>query len=160
MVTVNLTPSEILIAASWGCFRNVQSWKQAEDRYGAETERDGWQINIMGCIAEMAMAKHTDKYYNAAIGDYNAADVGTIYQIRSSSIAFKHNACLRLHEHDNPDHPYILALVGMSQVLFVGWLWGHQGQKEQYWCDKWKCNRPAFFVEQKDLNSMEDLIYG
>ena len=156
-IIVKVTLAEILIAATWGSYRNVQSWKIAKDKHGAETEKDGWQINIMACISELAWAKHKNIYYNAGIGNYTLADIADFYQIRSSSITYKANACLRIHKTDKKDLPYILALVGMSEVLFVGWLWGHEGQKDKYWGDKWDVNRPAYFIEQKDLNPMTSI---
>jgi len=157
MVEVELSNSEILNAAMWGCFRNVQSWKNANDKHGANTERDGWQLNIMACLSEMAWSKHKRVYYNASIGNYNAADVDDYYQIRASSIIYRNNACLRFHPSDDNEKPYILALVGMGKVVFSGWLWGAEGKQHKYWCDKWNVGRPAYFVEQSDLRPIETL---
>jgi len=155
---IKLKNSEVLNAAILGSIRNIQSWKQAVDKHGANTEKDGWQLNIMACLSEMAWAKLLNLYYNASIGNYQDADVNGYYQLRSSSIAYRHNACLRIHKADDDDKPYILSLVGVNQVIFPGWLWGYEGKKDQYWCDKWGVGRPAFFIDQSNLKPIDELI--
>jgi len=152
---VQLTPSEILQCAIWGSMRNIESGRMAADKHGASSDRDGWQLNIMAVMAEAAWAKHRNIYYNASMNDYRAKDVGNYYQIRSSSIVYKSNACLRLHESDDDDLPYILALVGMRDVVFVGWMYGFCGKQPQFWRDRWGVGRPAFFIEQSDLLPMD-----
>ena len=156
-ITTQITLSEVLHAATWGCYRNIQSWKNAKDKYGAQTEKDDWQINIMSCIGERAWAKYKNIYYNAEIGNYGAADVGNYYQIRASSIVNRHNAELRLHAKDEDEKPYILTLVGMEQVIFVGWLFAYEGKLTKYWGDRWGVRRPAYFVPQKDLHPMSTI---
>lgn len=151
---VKLAWSEVLMASIWACFRVVQSNKLGCDNLGVDIEKNVWQYNVMGCIAETAFAKHRKTYYNASIGDYKAADVDDFYQIRSTPMSYKSNACLTLHKWDNPDQPYILALVGIDRVEFVGWLYGADGQQEKYWCDRWNQNRPAYFIPQTDLKPM------
>ena len=156
-LTVKLSPPELLMGAILGSFRNVQSYKHAKPAYGFNSEKDGWQMNIIGCLGEMAFAKAQNSYFNAAIGDYHAADVDNFYQIRSSPLAYENNAHLRLHPTDNPEQPYILALVGMGLVKFAGWLYGHEGMLDHYYCDLWNTGREAFFIGQADLHAMETL---
>jgi hypothetical protein len=119
-------------------------------------ELDGWQSHAMSAISEMAWAKHVNKFWMGSIGDYDRSDVDDFFEIRSVSIV-KKDSSLIMHDDDKDEKPYILGLVGMEYVDFVGWLWGREGKQQKFWCDKGRNGRPAFFVGQEFLRPIEAL---
>ena len=160
MHEVHVTNPEILLAAHVGCLRNITSYRDAKDKHGADTQRDGWQGNVMGAIGELAWAKTMGVFWGGAIGNYKAGDVGEHFQIRSTSIVNRKKAMLLMHKTDEDDKPYILALVGMKNVLFVGYYFGREGKQDHYWGDHFQNGRPCYGIPHQTLHPIEDLLVG
>jgi len=87
-VWVELNRHEVLAAAVGGCQRRVTSMEVARPQfYGADERNNFWQIDIQGAIAEFAVAKAFDKYWEPATDKSLKSlpgDVG-FYQIRSTA---------------------------------------------------------------------------
>jgi len=143
---IQLSPSEILMAAQVGLMRQVQNLKRnVEEKYGAQPNTD-WQLNIEGALGEYALSKYLNLHWGGC-GDYSAPDVGVV-DCRTS---WRDTAALRLHPKDKDDRIYFL-LTGVNGLYTVrGWLFARDGKKKEYWSDPTGKNRPAYFVPQDRL---------
>lgn len=152
-VWIELSRHEILAAAIGGCQRRVASMEISRPQfYGAEERNNHWQIDVQGAIAEFAVAKAFDKYWQPATDKSLKSlpgDVG-FYQIRSTA---HKTGQLIVHEADADDVPFILAIVAEPHVKLAGYLYGAEakalGEKRKYG-DMW--------VPQNKLRSVTELI--
>lgn len=152
-VWIELNRHEILAAAIGGCQRRVKAMEIDRPQfYGADERSNYWQIDIQGAIAEFAVAKAFDKYWEPATDKPLKSlpgDVG-FYQIRSTT---HKNGNLIVYEADSDDVPFILAIVAEPYVKLAGYLYGEEakkiGEKHRYG-DSW--------VSQDKLRSVTELI--
>jgi hypothetical protein len=157
-IEVRLAWSEVLFAAQAAAMRRVSGMKRNRAQlHGGGPSCDAlWQIDAIACLGEMALAKHLDRFWSAAIDDVLSADVGTFYQVRATEWG---NGRLMLHPKDHDHMPYVLARVRENVVTLVGWVYGHEGKQQDYWTNP-QVNRPerfAFFVPNETLHDMHDL---
>ena len=137
---IELTPSEILVAAMCGAMRNIQSIKEGrEPAYGIPPGQD-WQYNIEGALGEAAVAKRLGIYW-AGKGKLREPDVG-IVDVRTSR---KHNGDLILHKEDPDDRVFWKVTGENGRYVIRGWILASDGKKDEYWRDGTK-GRPAYFV--------------
>jgi hypothetical protein len=130
---------------------NIRAGRQ--DAYGHEG--DPWGSHVRGAMAEKTIAKYLRRYWSGNLGDLHAADVSQRLQVRSSLHA---NARLIVHPSpgDQSDHAYVLVIGDWPRYRICGWLWGYEAQQDRWWDDP-KGNRPAFFVPQLELHSIDSL---
>lgn len=147
---VTLDEYELAHAAMAGCQRRIASiTKGRPQRYGAEERNNHWQIDIVGMIAEYAVAKAFNQHWQPATNKRLSdlpGDVG-IMQIRATEHLDGH---LFLHPSDK-DAPYILTIVRHNKVLLAGWITKTAGIK----AGQLKSNQ-TYWVAQQDLWSMAD----
>lgn len=151
MTKIELTYSEVRIAAEVGVQRQARNIrKQRRQTYRHDPEDGGWGAHIEAACAEMAVAKSLGIYWNGALDNFEAADVGP-YQVRST----KHrDGCLLLHSEDRDADKFIL-IVGMAPHFEIkGWIRAGDGKRNEYWQEKVR-GRPAYFVPQGILLPME-----
>ena len=148
-VAVNLTETEIEIAAIVAAKRQASNlFKRRPDAHGARCEQ-GWSLHIEGACGEMAVAKWCGKYWNGAIGEMKADDVGKL-QVRTRS---NHTFDLIVHR-DDPDKRAFVLVTGLApNFILRGWIWGHEAKRDEWWKDP-AGGRPAFFVPQSALRPM------
>lgn len=138
-IVVSLDEYELAHAAMAGCQRRIASLKRNRPQaYNADERKNFWQIDIVGMIAEYAVAKAFDKHWQPATNQRLAdlpGDVGR-YQVRSTEHLGGH---LFLHPQDK-DAVYILAIVRDNRVLLAGWIdWmtgctiGEMKSPDTYW---------------------------
>jgi hypothetical protein len=150
--TVRLTFEETQYALFIGACRNAQNWfRGAQDKHGAVPENAS-KLNMDGVIGEIALAKWGDRYWNGALGDYTAGDVGT-WQVRYS---VRPDARLILHPSDKDDAPFFLVTGVPPVVTLRGWIMGRDGKQQEYWTEPGGNGRPAYFVPQSKLKPMPD----
>lgn len=152
MTTITLNRQELRAAAYAGIERRLSGIaKQRPAYYGADNRHNEWQIDVIGSIAEYAVAKHLNIYWEPATNQPLAdlpGDVGT-YQVRSTCWP---NGQLIIHQRDKANVPYILAIVNNNTITLKGWLYGHEAkqvgeQREHH--DYW--------IPQQSLHPMEQL---
>jgi len=145
---IQLTPSEIMQAATIGVMRSAVSIQKGyKHNYGAH-DKDTWQISIEGALGECALAKHLDIYWRG-MGIVRGADVGD-QDVRT---AWRDNSHLIIHP-DDPDNRKFWLLTGLNGKYTVrGWIWAKDAKKQEYWKDMQGTNRPAYFVPQSALNN-------
>ena len=149
-IVVTLDEYELAHAAMAGCQRRIASIvKERPQFYGSDERKNYWQIDIIGMIAEYAVAKAFDRHWQPATNKRLADLPGDVanYQIRSTEHRDGH---LFLHPKDKPAD-YILCIVKENKVLLVGWIdlttgmsVGQLRSADTYW------------VSQQDLNSFAD----
>lgn len=152
-IRVTLTFAEVFDGAVRGIRRYIQNIHEGmPDNYGADPEQ-GWAYHINGCLGEMVVAKWRDKFYTGNIGNRKADDVST-YQVRTGS---KHHYKLLIYKKDANEKQFILVTGLPPHYDIVGWAWGHEGKKEEYWTDPTGDDRPNYFVPQEVLHDMDEL---
>lgn len=149
-IVVTLDEYELAHAAMAGCQRRIASIvKERPQFYGSDERKNYWQIDIIGMIAEYAVAKAFDRHWQPATNKRLSDLPGDVanYQIRSTEHRDGH---LFLHPKDKPAD-YILCIVKENKVLLVGWIdlatgmsVGQLRSADTYW------------VSQQDLNSFAD----
>ena len=149
---VKLTAHNMFMAGMVGVSRHVKGMNK-QGQYGANNNKNGWQYNCDGACGEMCVAKYLNKYWDGALGNFRAQDVGH-YQVRTTPNDWGH---LLLHPKDEDAEVFILILShGSPEFILKGWLLGKEGKVDEFWRDGTK-GRPAFFVPQEALHSMDTL---
>lgn len=120
-VIVELDEYELAHAAMAGCQRRISSiLTNRPQAYGADERKNHWQIDIIGMIAEYAVAKAFNLHWQPATNKPLATlpgDVGDL-QVRSTEHRDGH---LFLHPADK-DAIYMLCIVAQRHVLITGWI--------------------------------------
>lgn len=151
-VKVSLNRYELMQAAVAGVQRRISSIeKDRPQRYGADKRHNEWQIDIVGMMGEYAVAKYLNIHWQPATDAPLASlpgDVGR-YQVRSSQHG---NAHLFVHESDDGEVPFILAVIYERSVLLQGWIWGKEKQVLSV-----KFENNTYWIPQASLRSMDSL---
>jgi len=129
MTTISLNRQELRAAAYAGIERRIAGIaKNRPAFYGADTRHNEWQIDVIGSIAEYAVAKYLNIYWEPATNTPLAdlpGDVGT-YQVRSTCWP---TGQLIVHERDKDHAPFILAVVENQHIHLKGWLYGSEAKQ-------------------------------
>ncbi len=145
-IWIILTPSEILLAAVSGVMRQSTVIKNdLKGRYG-EPDDDCWQRHIEGALAECAMAKYLDRYWQGK-GEAGDRDIGH-HEIRSAN---KHHKRLMMHPRDDDNSRYWFLTGQYGTYKLHGWINGRDAKREEYWEDPTGNNRFAYFVPHSAL---------
>lgn len=151
MVEVTLTWEELHQSAIVGCNRKIRALRKDFDhRYGYDpsSAAEDWGTNILGAIAEMAVAKHLNIFWaDRPELDYKG-DVGR-YQVRTT---WRPNGSLLLHDDDKDGQVFILACGCPPTWRLAGWLLAVDGKQPRYW--QTRTGRPCYMVPQTDLHDM------
>ena len=150
MNKVTLTQYEMVTAAMAGVFRHAENMANGvKDRHCAN-EKNGWQVHIDGALAECALAKWIDRYWEGK-GTRGGSDVGP-YDVRH---AISDNLRLIIHDYD-PDQRIFFFVTGSNgQYAVQGGIRAIDGKKKQYW---WAdAPSPAYFIPKDRLISAEQL---
>ena len=144
---VNLSPSEMMLAAHAGVMRQVENKKLGRKPfYGAGSNND-WQLNIEGCAGEYALAKYLGVHWSGK-GEFRAPDVGVV-DVRTTT---HENGRLILHPDDPDDRVFWLVTGRNGDYIVRGWILGLDGKKEEFWSDPSGKGRSAFFIPQSALS--------
>lgn len=128
MTLIKLTRQEMRTAAYTGVERNLSALvNKLPTSYGATERKTEWQNHVVGAIAEYAVAKFLNVYWNPAV-DINFQElIGDVqnYQVRATTWP---QGCLLLHPKDKDEAPFILAVIESNIVTLKGWLYGYEGK--------------------------------
>jgi hypothetical protein len=113
------------------------------------------QVHLLGAAGEVAVAsylglKHElfkEKEARRGSDDLPGMDIKT----RS-----KHSYDLIVQKNEDPGQRFILVTIQDQKTLLHGWCWGREAMKDEFWADPAR-GRPAYFVGQSFLRSMESL---
>lgn len=154
MVTLTLTPAEILHGALCGSMRQVQNLRDNRaNKYGCRPE-DGWTVAITGALGELAVAKYLGRYWEGlgALGDFGAADVLGV-NVRATTDP--RNALI-LRAADADDRPFVLASGSGRAWTLHGWILGRDGKIAEFERDP-HGRGAAYFVPQTRLSDIATL---
>lgn len=140
MQQVVLTWNEVASAAYLGIWRRIVSRRNDEQRaargervsYQSGFRKNGWEIDIMGSIAELVVAKHLGIYWEPKNETYKDPDVGTCWQVRwRDTEDGRVQRELIVRDDDPDDHRYIL-VTGNNRTYYVhGWIAGREAKLGQ-----------------------------
>ena len=150
---VTLTPAEFLLAWMTGGMRCGAALRNGtKPAWGSSGDFDAERAgkDIIGALAEAAISKEFNLYWDPAVGETNRVDVGGKVEVRSVSAPTYH---LIFHRKDKPHMPYVLVYPAGFDIHLLGWMYGRDGMQEKYWRDP-RNGRPQFYVPQSDLRPM------
>ena len=118
--------------------------------------------HLEGTVSELAVSIVTGLPWHAFLEVLTVAgrkppDVGEDIQVRSTHYKA---GCLIAHPTDADDDRFVLVVVDSDSrhMHIVGWLPGRDCKKQIYWQDKSGKNRPAYFVPQKALRPIKEIL--
>lgn len=154
---VTLSWAEMQLAYMVAGQRRIMNMKKKlPGKYGAPEREGSEELDLVAARGEMAVAKALNLYWTGTVGDYGAVDVGGLVEVRSRT---KDWHSLILHPSDRDDLPFVLADVSdPPRVRLSGWIYAKDGKQDKFWSDPSGKNRPAFFIEQKHLRPLEELV--
>jgi hypothetical protein len=156
-ITVDLSVPEMYLATLVGVMREIQHLGNParQHRYGADPTRH-FQLHIQGAAGELAVAKIYNCFWNGAVGNLRASDVGPL-GVRTTAHP---TGRLCLHPADPDDTPFVLVVGTMPTLRLAGWLRARDGKREEWWDDPQRTNRPAFYVPQHRLHPLTTLRHA
>ena len=153
---VALTLEEMILHGGQGVARCANALeKRRQGAHGFDRDKERWQIDVEGLLAEAAAAKALGLPYEAVVGrlDTKEGDIGPGLQVRSTSYSFGH---LLVHDKDDDDHKFIL-VTGIYGVYDVrGWVYARDGKHDKY--KQTRKGRWAYWVPQDVLRPMESCL--
>lgn len=153
---VTLKRHELFLGAQAGIMRRLEALKHGRsDRYGPPPS-DLWGLDIEACLAELAVAKAYNLYWERLARDPAAllGDVSAL-QVRSTR---RDEGCLILHAEDDDRAVFVLVTGSAPTLTIQGWTRGAEGKQEKWW--KRGDGRPAYFVPQSALNRASPPLDG
>lgn len=157
IVTVQLTNEQMVHALDVARRRTARNRSiGSQHKYGFKGK--GEKIDEEGAIGEKAVAVWSGLEWSFTAKDFNGADVGGVYHVRSTP---HRDGNLLMHKEDLKDpRPFILARVGAAPLVeLVGWLPGTECDRQEYWeAGKRKFpNRPCYLIPWQKLRVMKDI---
>lgn len=150
--TIILTRSEMVMAASVGCHRRLESVFEGRKNNRIDDIKTAWTVDIEGAAAELAFCKFRNKYWTGSVGSFKGADVDKDIQVRQTVYD---NGSLIVRDDDNQFDYYVLVTGYMPKFKVVGWLRGMDARKDCWREDPGSRKKPCFKVPQAALKRFE-----
>lgn len=132
--------------------------KKRQEAYGAgDYSGLGVDMDWLGIMGEIAVAKYLDTYWPGLGLEFGAIDAG-VAEVRAVD---NDDHRLIVHPKDRDNAPFVSALVVRSALPLVtlrGWMMGRDAKQPEFWSDPTGKGRPAFFPPNKMLRPMPDLL--
>jgi len=147
MTKIELTNSQIIMAATAGVLRRVQYIdRDGKPTHGLKEEDNNWNIKIEGALSEYALAQYLNIHWMGT-GVVGGDDVGK-EEVRTTEL---HNGRLIIREGDK-DHKRYWLLTGKDGTYHVrGYIYAKDAKQDKYYTDAGNGREKAWFVPQKDL---------
>lgn len=147
MTKIELTNSQIMMAATAGVIRRVQFInRNGKPTHGLKDEDNNWNLKIEGALSEYALAQYLNIHW-AGAGVVGGDDVGE-EEVRVTEWP---NGSLIVRESDK-DHKRYWLLTGKDGIYHVrGYMYARDAKQAKYLTDKGNGREKAYFVPQKDL---------
>lgn len=154
MTVVTLTAGEMYMAAHMGAMRRISNILERRRKLNHGLEADDWNLDLKGCMAEVAVARHLNMFWSGTLDDFNAMDVGGCVEVRS--IWKRRSDCMLLHDTDrHKEAPVVLVWVDPPNFTLLGWAPWWEGGLDKYWRNT---SRPCYFVPQEVLYDIAGLL--
>lgn len=149
---VQLTLSEISTAANVGVRRRLASLAQSLRDKGGVVKHE-WEMDIIGAIGELSVAKGLGLYWPAGVNTWKLPDVGALH-VRTTTHA---DGRLLIRPNDGYGI-YILVVVGrVGQARLAGWI-DFKDVRNPEWFTQPDANRPGCWaIPQSALKPMSEL---
>lgn len=151
MNKVTLTDYEILLAASIGVQRRMESMTASrKNAHGFDGEHE-WDVDIYGALAEKAFCKFMGWQWSGLVNTFKLPDCGANVQVRHTMLTA---GCLIVRPNDADDEIFVLVTGRMPMFTVCGGLFGRDAKQRQYF--KAYADRPgAYFVPQSSLKMLK-----
>jgi len=113
------------------------------------------QVHLLGAAGEMAVASYLGlkhELYKETEAKRGSDDLPGI-DVKTRS---KKHYDLIVQKNECPSKRFVLVTIENQETLLHGWCYGEEAMMDEYWADPAR-GRPAYFVPQKALRSMESL---
>ncbi len=149
---VQLTPAEIALSATAGVFRecHVINGNLKDEDLGPSN--NCWQRHIDGAMAECALAKHLNFYWQGK-GSPGDEDFAGGIEVRSAAEHFK-RLILQPKDADGAKFYFLTGQYGLYKIH--GWIMGIDGKQPEYWEKPKGAWKTAYFVPENKLTPMEE----
>lgn len=149
-IEVSLSKMEALMAVNVGLMRHFSSlFAGRADKHGA---REAWDLHIEGACGELAVAKVTGAYWDAAIDVFKRPDVGGL-QVRTRS---RHDYELIVRVNDRDSDRFVLVTGRCPRYVIRGFIVGADA-KQQRWLKAHGDREEAYFVPHDALTPLTAL---
>ena len=148
MKEIILTPEEMILGANIGCNRLVDSLNKSLDTVSTGAKRN-WSHEVEGCLAEIAVAKEFDLYFDPSLGKYRSKDVGK-YHVRHTE---NEKGCLIIRPKD-PDGIYILVIGKLGRYKIIGGIDSKKARKMVQYIRDYNGRPDAWFIPQNELQEI------
>lgn len=155
---IKLNKFEFAIAVQVGTYRQMSNLNRGrKDAYGA-IEENGWSLHIEGACGEAAAAKALGYYWSGNMSDLAAADINSNklrLEVRTRSREYYE---LIIHDNEDDNAAFILLTGKAPNFTLVGWCYGYEGKKPEYYKDPTGYRPLAYFVPHEKLRPINELI--
>jgi hypothetical protein len=110
-----------------------------------------------GVCGEMALGKLAGVWFVPSVNTFHRVpDCFADTEVRATGLA---NGSLILRGNDPDDRRYILTIVDAPKVSIIGWLYGHEGKRDEFLRNP-NGYRESWFVPQDCLRPMESFEFS
>jgi hypothetical protein len=156
MTHVTLTSPELLMAGFTGVFRFVESRVNGRAVGHGLTIKEAAAGDVIGAMAEAAVAKALGRYWLGEFHNHRAMDVPG-YQVRHTPYP---NGRLAIKESDSDGDRFVLVVGDPPTFYVVGWAWGGAAKQEHYYGQHFGNGGMCYAVPQSDLQPLKELARG
>ena len=141
------------MAAIVGVRRKIHSLG-SKDTNHVGNKKFGWQEDIEGACAELAVGKAFNIFWNGSVNTYKAPDLSGRLQVRYTELD---HGSLIFRGNDNVNDNFILVTGLAPNYIIRGWLKGCDAKQDEY--IKYPDDKiPSWFVPQNKLLPIGQLI--
>lgn len=154
---ITLTKEEAEEAAATGLKRwHTSAFRGDGNRMASQSLSQNIGVQIAGAYGERAVYKALGKEWDGLVDTFKAPDVtGTQIQVRTATKPF---GDLVVRDRDNGEQPFVLVVPEKFPTFrIVGWCYGKEARKREYWKAPNPDLPPAHFVPQRDLRPIDTL---
>lgn len=145
MIEVQLTWTELMMAANVGVMRRLTSLKEGYSN-GRFSDQSDWDIDIDGACGECAFAKLRGFYWNAGNRTFKSPDVEN-WQVRATRYEDGH-LIVRPKDKDPDNTRYVLVICDAPNFKIVGSMSIFEAKQEEYW----RKDKNSWWVPQSALD--------
>lgn len=113
-----------------------------------------WAYDIEAAAAEYAAAKGLGLLWDGSYNTFKQADIGKKIQVRHTK---ESGNCLIIRPDDKKDEIFVLVIGSIPNFYIMGGIVGGNAMHEKY-LREYNNGPPAYFVPQKDLKPVSEII--
>ena len=155
MVKIELSIQEIINGCTLGLMRTMQSKQRNSKSYFKENKIGDQLLNAQtGAMAELAYCKMRKVYFVPTIGTYKEPDV-LLDSIGGIEVRSSNRDDMKVRPDDKDVYVVSMKLLDIGKYEYMGWMWCGEAKQRKWMRDIGNRNRPAYFVPNDCLNTME-----